>query len=105
MLDEGFSAYQARFPSLGLVRCRIGSPADIALDLDRVQVDGSMYINGSQVTAATHHFGVRMIDARIGGNLFCGGVAPLRARRIGQEAATAKTTPPRQIKLTRQTTT
>jgi hypothetical protein len=73
LMDEGFSADQARFPSLELFRCHIGSPAEIALDLDRVQIDGSLYVNKSRITAATHHGGVRMIDAVIGGNLFCRG--------------------------------
>jgi hypothetical protein len=76
-LDEGLSADQARFPTLELVGCRISNTAEIALDLDRVQVDGSLYLNRSHVTASTHHGGVRMIDARIGGNLFCGGATLL----------------------------
>ena len=70
LLEEGFSADQAHFPTLTLVGCRIHHPTMIALDLDRVQVDGAMYLNRCHVSAATFEGAVRMVDARLGGSLF-----------------------------------
>ena len=42
LLDEGASADQAHFPELAFRGCHITHPRKIALDLDRVQVDGSI---------------------------------------------------------------
>ena len=70
LLEEGLSADQAHFPTLELVGCRIRHPTMIALDLDRVQVDGAMYLNRCRISATTFEGAVRLVDARLGGSLF-----------------------------------
>lgn len=70
LLDDGLSADQCYLPMLALVRCRISNPSGIAVDADRLVVDGSLYFNSSIIENSCAEGGVRLTDARVGGSVY-----------------------------------
>jgi hypothetical protein len=73
LLDHGVTAEQAHLPVLWLRRCRVSHPDRPALDADRLQIDGPLRLDGSVIAAATMQGAVRLLSARIGGELLLSG--------------------------------
>lgn len=70
LLEDGMSADQGHLPMLALVRCRISNPSGIAVDADRLTIDGSLYFNTSIIENSCADGGIRLTDARVGGSIY-----------------------------------
>jgi hypothetical protein len=74
LLDEGITAEAAHLTGLSLRRCLLTHLSKPALYADELRTDGRVSLAGSTILASTVDGAIRMIGARIGGELDCSGV-------------------------------